>query len=97
MNIEIGAEATLFPEKEYISGIFCCSVGGVRVNIGSLNRDAGSGPMEQPGITPIGRRVNLRTGFWRTAWGAGTSGMMSPVLNPTMPLYAKHNVTYITI
>jgi hypothetical protein len=22
MNVEIGAEATLFPEKEYISGIF---------------------------------------------------------------------------
>jgi hypothetical protein len=22
MNVEIGAEATLFPEKEYVSGIF---------------------------------------------------------------------------
>jgi hypothetical protein len=22
MNVEIGAEATIFPEKEYISGIF---------------------------------------------------------------------------
>jgi hypothetical protein len=26
MNVEIGAEAALFPEKEYISGIFFCSV-----------------------------------------------------------------------
>jgi hypothetical protein len=28
MNVEIGAEAALFPEKEYISGIFVavCSV-----------------------------------------------------------------------
>jgi hypothetical protein len=23
MNVEIGAEATLFPEKEYINGISC--------------------------------------------------------------------------
>ncbi len=27
MNVEIGTEAALFPEKEYISGIFTCSVG----------------------------------------------------------------------
>jgi hypothetical protein len=27
MNVEIGPEAAQFPEKEYINGIFCCSVG----------------------------------------------------------------------
>jgi hypothetical protein len=27
MNVEIGAEATLFTEKEYISGIFVADVG----------------------------------------------------------------------
>jgi hypothetical protein len=26
MNVEIGAEAALFPEKEYISGILACVV-----------------------------------------------------------------------
>jgi hypothetical protein len=74
-----------------ISAVFVVFVSDV--NIGSLYRGAGSGRMERPGITPTGLRANRRTGFWRTAWGAGTSGMMSPVLNPTMPLYAKYNVT----
>jgi hypothetical protein len=33
MNVEIGAEARLFPEKEYISGIFVAvqTPGGVRI------------------------------------------------------------------
>jgi hypothetical protein len=29
MNVEIGAEAALFPEKEYISGIFVAVYHGV--------------------------------------------------------------------
>jgi hypothetical protein len=28
MNVEIGAEAALFPEKEYINGIFVAVLGG---------------------------------------------------------------------
>jgi hypothetical protein len=36
--VEIGAEATLFPEKEYISGIFVavhrCRKAAFRINIG---------------------------------------------------------------
>jgi hypothetical protein len=28
MNVEIGAEAALFPEKEYINGIAVCLEGG---------------------------------------------------------------------
>jgi hypothetical protein len=30
MNVEIGTEAALFPEKEYINGNFRCSVAGVK-------------------------------------------------------------------
>ncbi len=26
MNVEIGTEAAQFPEKEYVNGVFCCSV-----------------------------------------------------------------------
>jgi hypothetical protein len=36
MNVEIGAEAALFPEKEYISGIFG-AVGAI-----SLKREGGN-------------------------------------------------------
>jgi hypothetical protein len=30
MNVEIGAEAALFPEKEYISGIFAVQIHPVK-------------------------------------------------------------------
>jgi hypothetical protein len=38
MNVEIGAEAALFPEKEYIKGIFVlvCIVGAIYVVPGSV-------------------------------------------------------------
>jgi hypothetical protein len=36
MNVEIGAEAPIFPEKEYISGIFVAVYSGNRVGLGYL-------------------------------------------------------------
>ncbi len=40
MNVEIGAEAALFPEKEYISGIF--------VAVHEANNSAKSGVLRLP-------------------------------------------------
>ncbi len=37
MNVEIGAEATLFPEKEYISGIFVAVHGWVFLAVRTTN------------------------------------------------------------
>ncbi len=36
MNVEIGAEAAIFPEKEYISGIFVAVYSGNRVGLAYL-------------------------------------------------------------
>ncbi len=36
MNVEIGAEAAIFPEKGYISGIFFAVYSGNRVGLGHL-------------------------------------------------------------
>jgi hypothetical protein len=37
MNVEIGAEAAIFPEKEYISGIFVAMFSENRVRLGFLS------------------------------------------------------------
>jgi hypothetical protein len=50
MNVEIGAEAALFPEKEYIYGIFVAVLeiaqpGGRRSSTGHVEISSGDGDM----------------------------------------------------
>jgi hypothetical protein len=61
MNVEIGAEAALFPEKEYISGIFvtlCTTVLNINNSAGfQLDRPSATRPASTAGSTsPRGRQ-----------------------------------------
>jgi hypothetical protein len=53
MNVEIGAEAALFPEKEYISGIFVAVC------------DIGNGIINSLAILAVGHCTPLRYWKWR--------------------------------
>ncbi len=58
MNVEIGAKAAQFPEKEYINGIECCGIrSSVRCEVHTVQVDL----QLSPGIDSAGRNVACMT------------------------------------
>jgi hypothetical protein len=85
MNVEIGAEAALFPEKEYISGIFVAvQAWGCPCFMKCLFKDIRS-PLTPPLLCTC---VYMKTRFWKLADNYKYAHIAQPIgeIFPSPPL-----------
>ncbi len=84
MNVEIGAEAVLFPEKKYINGIAVAVIPAYQGEFGKWHSGIGTGIFESffYGVTP--RRGAQRRSFMKAfciAYSGGRVAQLEPYKN----------------